>query len=77
MPISTMIIALVAIIGGLAYAAYEQHVKLQIRTGRNKRDETTEKTIEELKTRIEVLEKLVTDDKYQLKQEIDKLKQAS
>jgi cell division protein FtsB len=71
MPFEVMLIALVSIVGGLAYAAYEQHVKMKMRADRSSPRQTQE--IEELKKRIEVLEKLVTDDKYQLQQEFDKL----
>jgi hypothetical protein len=77
MATSHFIIALVAIIGGIGYAAYEQYVKLQLKQQTSKIDEDTQAVINELKQRIEVLEKIVTDEKYSLKDEINKLSKAS
>lgn len=71
MPIEAMVISVVAIVGGLIYAAYEQHVKLKMKQTRS--NPRQDREIQELRQRVEVLEKLVTDDKYQLHQEFDKL----
>jgi len=73
MPIEVFIIVIISVVGGLAYAAYEQHVKLQLRTKKTKFDDETQATINELKERIQVLEKIVTDEKYNLKKEINSL----
>lgn len=73
MPTSVAVIAIVSIVGGLLYAAYEQHVKLKLGKQASEADKKTLAEIDELKARIEVLEKIVTDDKYQLKQEIEQL----
>ncbi len=77
METSHFIIALVAIIGGISYAAYEQYVKLQLKQHASKTDDDTQVVINELKQRIEVLEKIVTDEKYSLKSEINALDKAS
>lgn len=74
MPGSVLTIVLVSIIGGLLYAAYEQHVKLQISKNNNQQDPETQQQIAALKDRIEVLEKIVTDDSYNLNKEIDSLR---
>ena len=77
MSTSAFVIALVAIIGGISYSAYEQYVKLQLKKQSSKSDEDNQAVINELKQRIEVLEKIVTDEKYSLKDEINKLSKVS
>ncbi|NVK24065.1 MAG: hypothetical protein HWE10_03985 [Gammaproteobacteria bacterium] len=77
MPNSILTIVLVSVIGGLLYAAYEQHVKLQLKKHKAKPDEETQKEIADLKERVAVLEKIVTDEKYNLRKEIDSLDKAS
>ena len=78
MPTYSFVIAIVAIVGGLAYAAYEQHVKLQLKQrNSSKDDEAMKNEIAQLKERIVVLEKIVTDEKYNLRKEIDSLDKAS
>ena len=77
MPTSVMVIVLVSVIGGLIYAAYEQHIKLQMKTKKSSHEVELEKELAELKERVAVLEKIVTDDKYDLKNEINNLNKAS
>ncbi len=74
------IVPIVAIIGGLLYSAYEQKVKLQIAKEKNRTstaDENVAKELAQLKERVAVLEKIVTDKNYSLKEEIDSLNRAS
>lgn len=77
MPTSVMVIVIVSIVGGLLYSAYEQYVKLQIKKQNNKMDDGLLRELETLKERVAVLEKIVTDEKYDLKQQIDALDKAS
>lgn len=65
-------IAAIAIIGGLAYSAYETHTKSK---GKASKQELTElKTeIQQLKERISTLETIVTDKSYHLKDQINRL----
>lgn len=77
MPTSVMVIAIVSIVGGLLYAAYEQHVKLQMKKQNTKVDGKVQQELDALKERVAVLEKIVTDEKYNLKKEIDSLDRAS
>lgn len=77
MPTSVMVIAIVSIVGGLLYAAYEQHVKLQMKKQNTKVDGQIQQELDTLKERVAVLEKIVTDEKYDLKQKIDSLDRAS
>ena len=77
MSTSIMVIAIVSIIGGLLYSAYEQHVKLQLKKQNNKVDEQLLAELNALKERVAVLEKIVTDEKYDLRNEINNLDKAS
>lgn len=77
MPTSVMTIAIVSIVGGLLYAAYEQYVKLQMKKQNAKVDDKLLDEINVLKERVAVLEKIITDEKYDLKKEIDSLNKAS
>lgn len=65
-------IAAIAIIGGLAYSAYEVHMKTKTKAG--KADiEALQAEITRLKDRVGTLESIVTDKSYQLKEQINKL----
>lgn len=65
-------IAAIAIIGGLAYSAYEMHIKTKQKAG--KADvEALNKELEKLRERVNVLESIVTDKTYQLKNQINAL----
>lgn len=68
------VIALVAVVGGFAYAFYEQHTKTQLKM-RNQSGQNTElqKELTELRRRVETLEAIVTDKAYTLKEQINKL----
>jgi len=77
MPIEVLIIVIISVVGGLAYSAYEQHVKLKMRTLKSQPDDTTKQELAELKERVQVLEKIVTDEKYNLHKEISALDKAS
>ncbi|MDC2888884.1 hypothetical protein [Psychrosphaera algicola] len=58
MPISVLTIVLVSVIGGLLYAAYEQHVKLQISKNNNQQDSETQQQMAALKNELKSLKKL-------------------
>ncbi|MEW5680995.1 MAG: hypothetical protein AB1780_01350 [Pseudomonadota bacterium] len=65
-------IAAIAIIGGLAYSAYDSHNKTK--TKANSQDVTELKAeLEKMKQRIATLESIVTDKSYQLKDQINRL----
>ncbi len=75
-----ILIPIIAIIGGLLYAAYEQNVKLKIaqsKANSHKLDDAAAEQIKNLQSRVAVLEKIVTDKSYSLKDEIDSLNKAS
>lgn len=66
-------IAAIAIIGGLAYSAYEVHSKNKHRTS-NKDVDDLKHELNKIKQRVATLESIVTDKSYQLKDQIDRLK---
>jgi len=74
---SPFIIPVVAIIGGLLFAAYKQHLEMQEKKLSFKGDEKLLKELADLKERVAVLEKIVTDEKYDLRNEINNLDKAS
>lgn len=65
-------IAAIAIIGGLAYSAYEVHMKTKQKAAKGD-VEALHKEIERLRERVNVLESIVTDKSYQLKNQINAL----
>lgn len=77
MSVSVFMIPIVAIISGIAYAAYERHLKHQEKKLKYQSNQVSNQEIEALKERIAVLEKLVTDQKYDLRNEISQLDKVS
>jgi len=65
-------IGAIAIIGGLAFAAYEVHVKNKHRASATEID-ALKAEIQQLKERVITLESIVTDQPYQLKEQINRL----
>lgn len=65
-------IAAIAIIGGLAYSAYEVHMKTKGKAGKGEL-EALQAELHRLKERVGTLESIVTDKSYQLKDQINKL----
>lgn len=74
MPGTTMVVAIVAIVGGIIYAIVEASLKAKtkIAASNNINDELKQEIVQ-LKERMAVLEKIVTDEKYDLKKEFEKL----
>lgn len=67
-------IGAIAVIGAFAYAFYEQHTKTKVKLATaNSNGEQLSKEIVELKQRVAVLESIVTDKSYQLKEQINRL----
>lgn len=65
-------IAAIAIVGGLAYSAYEVHMKTKGKAGKGEL-EALQTEVHRLKERVSTLESIVTDKSYQLKDQINKL----
>ena len=72
MDLWTMIVLVVAI--GCGAGVVESYFKTQrAKKSQEHVDEATNKDLAELRQRVEVLEKIVTDRKYQLQRELDQL----
>ena len=72
MDLWTMIVLVVAI--GCGTGVAESYFKTQrAKKSQQPADEATNKDLAELRQRVEVLEKIVTDRKYQLQRELDQL----
>ena len=72
MDLWTMIVLVVAI--GCGTGVAESYFKTQrAKKSQQPADEATNKDLAELRQRVEVLEKIVTDRKYQLQRELDRL----
>ena len=72
MDLWTMIVLVVAI--GCGAGGAESYFKTQrAKKSQQPADEATNKDLAELRQRVEVLEKIVTDRKYQLQRELDQL----
>ncbi|SES69873.1 hypothetical protein [Thalassotalea agarivorans] len=69
-----VIIVLISVGFGVMYDMYKKHLEFKEKTlGVNEKEQELKDEIAALNKRIEVLEKIVTDDGYQLKNEIDQL----
>ncbi len=67
-----MVIAIVALSVGAGM--YRDYLKTQRQVGRNSEaDDELRGEVEALRKRVAVLEEIVTDSKYHLKQELDRL----
>ena len=72
MDLWTMIVLVVA--SGCGAGVAESYFKTQrAKKSQQPADEATNKDLAELRQRVEVLEKIVTDRKYQLQRELDQL----
>jgi phage shock protein C len=72
MDIGVVLIAVVAIIGGVIYDALKMRYKYQ-QLASGKGVEKLEQDINMLKQRVATLESIVTDKSYELKQQISQL----
>ena len=71
MDVFTMVAIIV--VASCAAGMYKDHVKSKRAREEGEVDESVEMELDELRQRIEVLEKIVTDDRYHLEKEINDL----
>ncbi len=71
MDVFTMVAIIV--VASCAAGMYKDHVKSKRAREAGEVDESVEMELDELRQRIEVLEKIVTDERYHLEKEIDNL----
>lgn len=75
MDVFTFVIIIVVI--GCGTGVLTEYFKHKRKTAQFEPDETVYQELEQLRERIEVLEAIVTDDKYNLKKEIDQLERSA
>jgi cell division protein FtsL len=69
-----MVVVIVALVGAFVYAIIEANLKAKTKISASNNDnDDLRKEVAELKERMAVIEKIVTDEKYDLKKEFDKL----
>ena len=69
----TEMVVVIVIVSCLAGVA-NRYLKIKhAQTGHHSPDEETSDRLSELENRVQVLEKIITDNKYNLEQEIDQL----
>jgi hypothetical protein len=75
MEMFSMVVAIVAI--SCAAGAYNNYLKTRRHEARSNNSEEFAGELDELRERIEVLEKIVTDEKYQLHRELNELERSA
>lgn len=73
MSITTMIVAIVAIVAGLIYSGIKANLKSKNERTNQDDFDLLQQEMAQMKERLETLEKIVTDEKYDLKKEINSL----
>jgi len=75
---TTMVVVIVSIVFGVMYEMYKKHLQFKSKTLKHNQisDEHSEKLtkqVEQLTERVQVLEKIVTDEGYQVQKDINSL----
>ena len=72
---TTMVVVIVFItVGfGVMYDMYKKHLEFKEKSLSHQQDKTLIQQIEKLENRVQVLEKIVTDEGYSVQKEINKL----
>ncbi len=75
---TTMVVVIVCVVFGILYKMYNKHLEFKTKTiqHNNSADSVSEelkKEVQALTERVQVLEKIVTDEGYQVKKDINNL----
>lgn len=75
---TTMVVVIVCVVFGILYEMYKKHLDFKAKTlSHNKtsdeQGDQLKQQVEELKERVQVLEKIVTDEGYQVQKDINNL----
>lgn len=73
-----MVIVIVSVVFGILYEMYKKHLEFKAKTldytkQNDEQNIELKQEVKELKARIEVLEKIVTDEGYQVQKDINNL----
>ncbi len=74
----TMVVVIVSVVFGVLYQMYKMHLEFKSKTiqhndNTDTKNEELEEEIKILKERVQVLEKIVTDEGYQVQKDINNL----
>jgi len=75
---TTMVVVIVCVVFGVLYKMYNKHLEFKAKTiahnnHADEKNDTLKKEVEALTERIQVLEKIVTDEGYQVQKDINQL----
>ncbi|PCH96814.1 MAG: hypothetical protein COB83_04570 [Gammaproteobacteria bacterium] len=75
---TTMVVVIVSIIFGVMYEMYKKHLQFKAKTlqhsqSSDEHNKELKQQIEKLVERVQVLEKIVTDEGYQVQKDINSL----
>ncbi len=75
---TTMVVVIVCVVFGIMYEMYKRHLEFKAKTLNHNQtsDQQTEQLklqVEKLNERVQVLEKIVTDEGYQVQKDISNL----
>ena len=74
----TMVVVIVCVVFGILYKMYNRHLEFKVKTiahndNADDKNDALMKEIQGLNERVQVLEKIVTDEGYQVQKDINKL----
>ena len=75
---TTMVVVIVCVVFGILYKMYNKHLEFKTKTishnnSTDSLNDELKKEIKALSERVQVLEKIVTDEGYQVQKDINKL----
>jgi len=78
MSTSVMVIVIVSVVFGILYEMYKKHLEFKTKTlkhneANDEQNVELKQRIDELTERVQVLEKIVTDEGYQVQKDINNL----
>lgn len=75
---TTMVVVIVCVVFGVLYEMYKKHLEFKAKTikhnnATDSRNDELKREVQSLSERIQVLERIVTDEGYQVQKDINKL----
>jgi hypothetical protein len=75
---TTMVVVIVCVVFGVMYEMYKKHIEFKTKTLKHSKTADEESSqlrqqVEKLTERVQVLEKIVTDEGYQVQKDINNL----
>ena len=75
---TTMVVVIVCVVFGVMYEMYKKHIEFKTKTlhhskNSDKQNDQLKQQVEKLTERVQVLERIVTDEGYQVQKDINNL----